>query len=118
MAESSVGAGREDAHIADGIVSTAERAVGSAFEIGGDVRQSNRCIGGCFGFESPLFLCAVDLMQVVNAGIHLSRRARFDEIGNGDCGKEADDRDHDHDFYQCEARLTICFDVHLLVLSF
>lgn len=66
--------------------------------------------------QSPLLNCSIDLAEVVDAGILLSRCTGLDEIGNRDGSQEADDRDDDHDFNKGEAGLTIGFDLHGIYL--
>src|ERR1041385_7342085 len=53
-------------------------------------------------FKRPLFLGAVDLFQVLDAGVSLRGLARLDEIWNRNRRKQSDDRHDDHDFHQRE----------------
>lgn len=80
-----------------------------------DVRRHIRGLYGSRGLvvlERPLFLGPIDLPQVVDAGVLLSGLTGFDEVRDGDRGEEADNRNHDHDFHQREAGLTILLDTH------
>ena len=71
-----------------------------------------------FRFKRPLFLRAVDLAKVVNAGVLLCGRARFHEVRNRDRSEEADDGHHDHDFNQREAGFPIGFvNVHTVLFA-
>jgi hypothetical protein len=56
-----------------------------------------------FVFECPLFLGAVNLAQVVYAGIFLCGRTSLHEVGNRNRGQESDDGHDDHDFNKREA---------------
>jgi hypothetical protein len=107
MAERGVQTGREDADVANGVVSAAERAVSAPFEVGRDIRECHWGVGSGFGFECPLFLGTIDLVQVVDAGIHLSGRTGFDKVRDGDSREKADDRHDDHDFHQGKAGFAI-----------
>ena len=71
----------------------------------------------CLGLERPLLLGAVNLAEVVDAGVLLSRVARPDEVRDRDGGQQADDGDHDHDFHEGEATATRGIEFHT-VLAF
>jgi len=68
-----------------------------------EVRTSRNRRGCLMLFQGPLLLGAVYQAQIIDAGIHLRSRARAHEIRNGDGGKEADDRHHDHYFHEGES---------------
>jgi hypothetical protein len=57
-------------------------------------------------FQCPGLDSSFELLHVSNAGILLAAFASFDEVRNRDRGQQADDGNDDHDFNQCEARLT------------
>src|SRR5437667_502103 len=68
--------------------------------------------------DLPLLNAAVNLPQIVDAGVHLRGGAGFDEVGDGDRSQKADDGHYDHDFHQREAALAGCADFHTSYLSF
>ena len=56
----------------------------------------------CLVFQCPGLDRAINLAQVVDAGVFLRLRAGADEVGNGNRGQQANDGDDDHDFHQRE----------------
>ena len=103
-------ASRYTAH--DGIIITAasrtrRNAAGRVqFDVG---RQVPRIVDGrpslLAFFQRPLLGGAVNLPQVVDAGIGLRGGTSLHEVGNGDCRQQADNGHDNHDFHQGEARL-------------
>jgi hypothetical protein len=90
----------------------------SVFQVTADVGESNGRRGALLVLQRPLLNRAVDLAEVVDTGIHLRGRARFDEVRDGDCSQEADDGHHDHDFHQGETRFTRGFATHIVFCVF
>jgi len=86
------------------------------FQIG---RVGNGSTSAQMRFQSVLVGRRINLAEVVNAGILLRGRTRFDEVRNRDGGQQADDRHNDHDFYQRKARLTGVFGLfHFVIFLF
>ena len=52
------------------------------FQIAADVRELGLGIVGLLCFERPGLNRAIDLAQVIDAGVHLGRSAGFNEVGN------------------------------------
>ena len=65
-----------------------------------------------FGFQGQLIYRAINLAEVVDAGVGLGGLARFDEVRNRDRSEEADDGDHDHDFDEGETGFPGGIDLH------
>ena len=81
-------------------------------QVRGHVSLSNDVAGRFLILQRILLDGAVDLPQVVDAGILLRRRARFHEVGDRDRGEQPNDGHHDHDFNQREALLPVCSCFH------
>ena len=115
-------ASRLDAHAVDDVAGGKRRGgIGRAVRqfarsAVAEIRLDVSCLrcggGGLMLFQSPLLLGPVNHTQVVDASVLLRRCAGADEVRNGDGGQQADDRDHDHDFNQGEARLASNFIFH------
>jgi hypothetical protein len=69
-------------------------------------------------FQRPALLGAVDLTEVVDAGIRLRSGAGAREVGNRDGCQETDDGNHYHDFYQREPRISWLVEFHNCLLTF
>ena len=93
-----------------------EIAVGIQFEIRLQNAQRVRIGGGFIVFQGPGLGCAIDLAEIVNAGVYLRSLTGFYEIGNRDRSQKADDGHDDHNFHQCEPPLIRCSDFHTLSL--
>jgi len=91
---------------------TAGRANDLVFQVAADVRELRLGIVGLLGFERPGLNRAIDLAQVVNAGIHLGGGASLYEVGDRDCGQEANDGHYNHDLHQGKACPWGCFCLH------
>ena|ERR1043166_4521788 len=74
----------------------------------GCARRWDRCAAGLVLLQGPLLNSAVDLPQVIDAGISLRRGAGVDEVRNRDGSQKANNCHHDHDLHQREARLSGC----------
>ena len=59
-----------------------------------------------------MLLGAVNLAEVVDAGVLLGGVAGPNEVRDGDGRQEANDGHHDHDFYEREARFIAGVDFH------
>src|SRR6185369_13752989 len=59
-------------------------------------------------FEGPGVLGAIDLLEVRDASVLLAELAGLDEVRNRNRGQQTDNRDHDHDFHQCERAAARC----------
>jgi hypothetical protein len=66
--------------------------------------------GGFTLFERPLLGGIVNPTQVVDTGIGLRGGTSLHKVGNRDGRQQADNGHDDHDFHQCEARLTEVLD--------
>jgi hypothetical protein len=86
MTEGRVQTSWEHADISNCVVGAAQGTIGSAFQVRRHVCQGDRCIGCGFGFQRPLLLRTVNLVQVIDTGIHLSGGTRFDEVWDSDGG--------------------------------
>ena len=82
---------------------SARRADDFVLQVGLDVRVVEGSIRKLLGLEGPGLGGAVNLAQVIDAGVLLRLRASAHEVGDGDRGQQADDGDDDHDFHQGEA---------------
>ncbi len=83
-----------------------------------DFRIGNSVTGVLLVFDRPLVLRAIDLAEVVDAGVLLSSGTSFHEVRDRDRCEEADDGHDDHDFHEREALLTIVLDLHTIYLSY
>ena len=109
-------AGRWFIDFAEGIL-TAEGALGDGltFHVLGYFLFRDGSAGREFVFESELFFGAVDLAEVIDAGVLLSGGAGLDEVGDRDRSEEADDGHHDHNFNQREAAFAGGIDLHITI---
>ena len=73
--------------------------------------------GNLLLFQGPLLNCAVNLLQVGDAGVLLGGRASFHEVRNRDSGQQTDNRNHDHDFNEGERTILLVLDLHCICLS-
>ena len=62
--------------------------------------------------SAHVWIGAVNLAQVVDAGVFLRLGAGPDEVGNGDRGQQANDGDNDHNFHQREPLFARCSVFH------
>src|SRR5689334_22142595 len=80
------GANRLCLHINDGIAISERGAAGRAnhrvLQVTADVGVLDAGIGGLFVLERPLLNGAVDLAEVIDAGVRLRGCARLDEVRN------------------------------------
>ena len=67
-----------------------------------DRGRNNRVTSVFLGFQRPLFLRAINLAEVVNAGVLLGGCASFHKVGDRDRSQQADDGHNDHDFHKRE----------------
>ena len=101
---------RDGAHSGRGVGATRRAARNAVAGIHLDVsrdrlRRGNGGPAGLAGFQCPFINGPADLFEVVDAGVLLLGGAGLDEVGDGNCGQQADDGHHDHDLHQGEARL-------------
>ncbi len=96
----------------------ARRARDRAFQIAADVRERNSGVGSRLGFQCPLLDSAINLAQVVDAGILLRGGAGPNEVRNGNRRQKADDGHDDHDFHQGEPGFARGVDLHIVLLTF
>src|ERR1051325_3789306 len=93
-------------HIVEGIAvvdgCAASRTDGGILQVGRDLWEGWGRRRRLFVFQSPLLNRAVNLAQVVDAGILLRSRAGSDVIRDGDGSQHPDCSHDDHDFYQGE----------------
>ena len=87
-------------------------AAGVQFNIRPDEAHCVGSRGGLFVLQCVLLTCAIILTQVVDAGVSLRGGAGLDEIGDGDCRQQTNNRHNDHNFHQGEARFARCSDFH------
>jgi hypothetical protein len=91
----------------DGIGRTTGRGAQlAASQIGLDVRQLGRGAGDGLEVEGPFLFGAIDLTEVVDAGIGLAARASAHPVGHRNGRQEANDGNNDHDLHKSEARFT------------
>ena len=106
-------AGRIRADIINGVGATSGAIRhGIAFDVGCNISRETRVSVVFLFFQRPLFLRAINLAEVVDAGVRLCSRTSFHEVRNSDRRQQADDGHNDHDFYERETRLTGCFNFH------
>jgi hypothetical protein len=110
--------GRGGINRLEGITSTSRAFRTSTLDVAFNIGISSGRASALLVFKSPLFLGAVNLAQVVDTGVFLSGGTGFNEVRNRDGSQQSDDCDHDHDFHEGEARLTIRLDLHSTFLSF
>ena len=91
---------------------TALRTDDRVLQIRADVSESDLRGRVFLVLERPLLDRAVDLPQIIDAGILLRGGAGADKVGDGDGSQQADNCDHDHDFHQRETRLAGSSNLH------
>jgi hypothetical protein len=88
------------------------RANNLVLEITADVTELRLGVVRLLGFQCPGLDRAIDLAQVIDAGIHLGRGTGFDEVRYRDRCQQPDNRHDDHDFHQGEASCLIFGSFH------
>ena len=68
--------------------------------------------------KGPFLLGAINLPEIVDAGVLLRGGSGMHEIGNRDRRQQTDDGDNDHDFNQGETRFACRGDFHTITFSF
>ena len=112
------GAGRRRVgHEGVGSVGSARRTRGEAADSASaqERLKHGRRYGCCrplIQLQRPLLNGAINLAQVVDAGIALRGLARLDEVGDGNRSQQANDGHYDHDFHQRETRFAGCSILH------
>ena len=91
------------------------RANNRVFQISTDVSEGYRVAGTLLVLECPLLNSAVNLAQVINAGVLLSRSTCSDEVGDRNRREQADNGHHDHDLHQRETAFAGCSVFHFLL---
>src|SRR5262249_10765294 len=91
---------------------TTSRARNRVLQVRGHINFGDGRITRLLVFQRVLLDGAVDLAQVINASVLLRGRTSADEIRDGDRRQQTDDRNHDHNFNQREARLAGGSDFH------
>ena len=109
-------AGRLVRHCAElvtvGKRASARRTNDLIFHVAFDVRVYRLSRFALLGFECPSLNGAVDLPQVVDAGILLRGSASLDEVGDCDRCQQTDDGHDDHNLHQGKAPLAGCVFLH------
>ena len=121
-------AGRSGGQVADAVAggetvvgierANREGAIDTAAHIRLDLGAGRSGGGSTLGFQGPFLLRAVNLAEVVDAGVLLRRRAGMHEVRNRDGGQQTDDGDDDHDFDKGETRFACGGDFHTIALLF
>jgi hypothetical protein len=86
--------------VAIGKAPAARRAGWRASQITADVAKANRLIGVRSIGQRPLIDGALDLIQVIDAGLLVGFVDGLPEVGNGHRCQKAADGHHNHDFHQ------------------
>jgi len=63
-------------------------------------------------FQRPLLDGSVNQTEIIDARAFAGVFAGFDEIGDGDAGKEADNRNHNHNFNERKSRFSRELNIH------
>src|SRR4051794_28891235 len=87
----------------EGVVATGWAFRTSTFDITFNFGVSGGRASALFGLQRPLLLGAVNLAQVIDAGVLLGSGTSFHKVGDRDGGQQSDDCNHDHDFNKREA---------------